>query len=253
MTRLPRQISTTGYYHIVFRGVNHCHLFEEDEDYEKFLALLAAVKDNLGLKVHAYCLLSNHAHLLIHEDEPGDIILAMRKLLGPYANWFNRKYLRSGSLIANRYKSLCVESDGYLLALVRYIHQNPLVAGMAKRIEMYPYSSYRDYARGGSTLVDTSVVLGFFSDDDQKALDAFVSFHATQETADYSLSDGIKKSEKEIQDGIASALGNIKPSAVCGLPRQERNAILGSLRKRGFSIRQIERATGISRKIIERT
>ena len=252
MTRLSRQISTTGYYHIVFRGVNHCHLFEENEDYEKLLTLLASIKDDLNLKVCAYCLLSNHAHLLIQENQPGDIILAMRKLLGPYANWFNRKYLRSGSLIANRYKSMCVESDEYLLALVRYIHQNPLVAGAAKHIGSYRYSSYRDYMRSGSTLVNTHVVLNFFSDNRQRALDAFVLFHETREATDFTLADGVKKSEQDIRDGITSALGNIRPSAVCGLPRQERNAILSSLRKQGFSIRQIERVTGISRKIIER-
>ena len=252
MARMPRQLSVTGYYHVVFRGVNHCHIFEEDEDFEKFLELLAAVKVYLDLKVCAYCLMDNHAHLLIQEKMPGDIIKAMRKVLSPYAYWFNRKYLRSGSLIANRYKSMCIESDEYLLALVRYIHQNPLVAGVVKRIESYRFSSYCDYTKNGSGLVDTDTVLEAFSLDPQKAIKAFVMFHEIETTEDYSLSDGVKRSEKDTRDGIISALGGTRPNEVCGLPKKERNVVLNSLRKQGFSIRQIERVTGISRKIIER-
>jgi len=177
---------------------------------------------------------------------------AMRKVLGPYANWFNRKYERSGSLIANRYKSAPVETEAYLLALVRYIHQNPLVAGISNHIDKYRYSSYRAYTKGGSSLVCTSTVFNLLSIDTSEAIEDFIEFHKTAEQEDFNLPDGVRKTEQQIRDAIVSALGEITPTEVCSLPLRERNAHLSFLRKKGFSIRQIERATGVSRKIIER-
>ena len=147
MARQARRISKTGLYHIIFRGVNQCSLFEESEDFEKLLELLAIVKSDLGYKVHAYCLMNNHVHLFIHEQSPADITLIMKRVLCTYAYWFNKKYKRSGALIANRYKSTCVENDEYLLTLTRYIHQNPLNAGLVKDLEKYRWNSYRDYIK----------------------------------------------------------------------------------------------------------
>ena len=84
MARQARRISNTGLYHIIFRGVNHCNLFEEYKDYEKLLGILANVKSDLGYKIHAYCLMSNHVHLFVQEQSPADIVLIMKKVLGTY-------------------------------------------------------------------------------------------------------------------------------------------------------------------------
>jgi len=252
MARRLRTFSETGIYHIVFRGVNHCHLFEEDEDFAKFLDLFAKVKEDLSLEVFAYCLLDNHVHLLIKEQTLGDIIMAMRKLLTPYACWFNQKYLRSGALIANRYRSECVESDEYLLTLVRYIHQNPLKAGITKRLASYRYSTYRDYATGRQGLCDTDFVMSMFSDDQTQAVELFASFHAITDDRDFSLPEKKQKSESQIRQEILACLGDINPSALSGMPKAERNALLATLREQGFSIRQIERVTGVPRGIVAR-
>jgi len=250
MPRQARQISETGFYHIVFRGVNHCNLFEEQEDFERMLHLLANVKSELDLAVPAYCLMDNHVHLLIQEQAAGDVILAMRKLLGPYAYWFNRKYGRSGALIANRYRSSCVESDEYLLTLVRYIHQNPLVAGIAGRIENYRWSSYGDYVKKTSSLTDTQFILQMFSSDHEAAINGFIDFHKTLESKDLSFSGSSKKAERTIHEEATAALGGVEPHSISGMPRNERDSALTLLRRSGFSIRQIERATGVSRNII---
>jgi len=252
MARRLRKLSETGIYHIVFRGVNHCHLFEEKEDYEKLLDLLAKAKEDLLFKVYAFCLLDNHVHLLIKEQSSGDIIIAMRKLITPYAYWFNRKYLRSGALIANRYRSECVEDDRYLLTLVRYIHQNPLKAGITKNIESYRYSSYRDYTTHKEGLVDTQFVIGMFANSRTKAVEQFVAFHALIEDGDFSLPETQKLSEAQIREGMLACLGGISPYALSGMSKAERNSLLLRLREQGFSIRQIERVTGISRGIIAR-
>jgi REP element-mobilizing transposase RayT len=252
MPRQARKLSETGIYHIVFRGVSHCLLFEEDEDFKRLLDILEKVKAQLAMKVLAYCLMDNHVHLILKEESQGDVIQAMRKLLSTYAFWFNRKYHRIGTLLADRYKSECVESDEYLLVLVRYIHQNPLVAGMAKTIDSYRYSSYCDYVKAGSSLVDTGVVLNMLASDKAKAVREFRSFHKAREERDFSLSDRRDKPEGLIKQEIEAALGDIHPSAISGLAKPERNTVLSMLRNKGFTILQIERATGISRGIISR-
>jgi len=252
MTRNPRKISQTGVYHIVFRGVNHCHLFEGHEDFEKMLEILSKVKDEFSLKVYAFCLLDNHVHLLLKESSPGDISLVMKKVLSPYAFWFNRKYQRSGALIANRYRSECVEDDEYLLVLVRYIHQNPLLAGITRKIGSYRWSSYAAYSRAHPSLADTAFVLGMFSDNKDSARSEIIAFHNNLEDKDFSLSDRTAKSDEQARQEMVAFLRDLPPNAVCGLPREERNHVLASLRKQGYPIRQIERITGVSRKVISK-
>ena len=252
ITRQARQVSSTGFYHIVFRGVNRCHLFEEDQDYQKMVDLMEIIRSDLGIEVHAYCLMSNHVHLLVREKSPRDIVLAMSKLLGPYANWFNKKYDRSGALIANRYKSKCVENDAYLLTLVRYIHQNPVVAGAANQIAEHKWSSYHDYITPSGSFTTTSFILDVLSPNRDTALNRFTEIHQVLVTEDHSRPEQTHRTEQQIRDGIKSVLDGIEPQAVSGLPRQQRDSILADLRTRGYSIRQIERTTGVSRGTITR-
>ena len=254
MARQARQISKTGLYHIVFRGVNHCNLFEEREDFEKLLDLITIVKTDMDYTVHAFCLMSNHVHLFIRERSPADITLIMKRILGAYAYWFNKKYKRSGALIANRYKSACVENDNYLLTLTRYIHQNPLRAGIVNDLEMYRWSSYRDYIKKvHASLTDTQFILELFSPDIDEAIKNFIIFHNTPENNEFSVTDGKKKSDGELRQEILSVLEGKEIYKLNELPKHERDDILSALRLQGYSIRQIERATGISRGVISKS
>jgi REP element-mobilizing transposase RayT len=253
VSRQPRRISESGCYHIVFRGVNHCHLFEERSDFEAFLDKLSTLKAEFPFEVYAYCLMSNHVHLLLKENSPGDISSIMRKALTWYAGWFNRKYQRCGALIANRYKSQCIEENSYLLAVVRYIHQNPVVAGASSRIEAYPWSSYGDYIdkpRGHPALTDTRFILAIFSEGAKDVDRAFADFNNTVADGVFLPTDGIRMTEDEVSRMIAETLEDIPTASVASLPKIERNIALAKLRERGFSIRQIERATGVSRGVI---
>ena len=253
MARQARQISKTGLYHIIFRGVNHCNLFEEHEDFEKLLDLLTIVKSDMGYAVHAYCLMSNHVHLFIREQAPSDILLIMKRVLGTYAYWFNKKYKRSGALIANRYKSACVENDEYLLTLTRYIHQNPLRAGIVSDLAMYRWSSYRDYTeKTHSPLTDTQFLLELFSPDIDDAIKSFITFHITPENNEYTITDGKKKSDGELRRYILTILGGKDICNLNRLQKRERDNIISALRLQGYSIRQIERVTGISRGVISK-
>lgn len=165
MGRQARQLSSSGFYHVTFRGVNHQHIFEEESDYTYFLKALGDLKIDLAFEVHAYCLMSNHVHLLLRERQSGDISLIMKRLLTKYAMYFNRKYQRSGALIAGRYKSAPVEVDEYFIPLQCYIHQNPLKAGLVNKLEEYPFSSYREYLFGRE-LADTAFSLELLGRDE---------------------------------------------------------------------------------------
>lgn len=253
MSREARRFSKTGLYHIVFRGVNHCHLFEETVDYEKFLSILKTVKEELSFEIYAYCLMSNHVHVFIHEKKIGDITKIMKKILTHYAGWFNRKYRRSGALIANRYKSDCVEDEKYIFSLVRYIHQNPIMANIVDNLEEYKWSSFNDYKKGESEFVDIKFILETISLNKEFAIKDFVELHNFFDTEIFFPRDGKRKSEEEVRKEIVDFLNGKEPQIILTLTRTERNDILMGLRGIGLSIRQIERATGISRGVIQKS
>ena len=128
----------------MLRGINQQQIFEDAEDCDKFIQILQECKAISGFKLFAYCLMGNHIHLLIKpENEP--IEQVFKRIGGRYVYWYNVKYRRTGHLFQDRFKSEPVEDDGYFLAAIRYIHQNPLKAGICKRIEDYEYSSYGEY------------------------------------------------------------------------------------------------------------
>jgi len=237
-------------YHIVFRGVNRCHLFEERADYLMLIDHLSTVKQELGMELLAYCLMSNHVHLILRERSPKDITVMMKKVLSAYATWFNKKYERCGALIANRYKSKPIEDDSYLLTVVRYIHHNPSSAGIAQGLDRYEWSSYCDYLRGASAFTTTDFVLSLFHSDRQTAVSRFVDFHSVAPIEDYSEPEKTRKSDSQVRVEMMSLQGGREPHTVVGFPRQKRNDVLVSLRGQGLSIRQVERVTGISRGVI---
>jgi REP element-mobilizing transposase RayT len=237
--------------------MNHCNLFEEENDYIKIMDILSALKEEIAFEIIAYCFMSNHVHLLVKEKDMGDIITIMRRLLTKYAGWFNRKYQRSGSLIANRYKSECVETDEYLFVLVRYIHQNPLKAKMATSFANHKWSSYFEYAanRAFPCIADKQLLLNQFSEKGAKqAIQAFVHFHHEAESAaEHEPTDRRRRTSEEVRQILINELGGTEPNNIAGLSKSERNDKLRRFRELGLSIRQIERATGISRGVIAKS
>ena len=125
MPRVAREKSKTGIYHIILRAVNRQIIFEEDEDAIKFLETLERYKETSGYEIYAYCLMGNHVHILLKEGKE-DLGVTMRRIGASYVYWYNWKYERVGHLFQDRYKSEVVETEKYLLAVLRYIHQNPL-------------------------------------------------------------------------------------------------------------------------------
>ncbi|WP_025321392.1 transposase [Deferrisoma camini] len=130
--------------HVMARGIDGYDIFQDEKDRETFLERLAAVVEWARADLLAWCLMSNHFHLLIR---PHEVLLApiMRRLMTGYAVWHNRRHQRRGHLFQNRYKSIVVEEDPYFLELVRYIHLNPVRAGLVETMEVlnrYPYTGH---------------------------------------------------------------------------------------------------------------
>lgn len=142
MPRQPRQLSESGVYHVMLRGINRQAIFLDDVDRERFLSCLTATKPLSGCRVLAYCLMANHVHLILQTTaEPiGQVV---KRLGVRYAGWFNRRHDRVGHVFQDRFKSRPVEDDAYLTTLLRYVWNNPVEAGLTPRPEDYPWSSLR--------------------------------------------------------------------------------------------------------------
>jgi REP element-mobilizing transposase RayT len=156
MPRKARRVAQSGIYHVMMRGINHQQIFEEDEDYRVFLRILRKCKNISGFKILAYCLMGNHIHLLIKEDEE-KLELIFKRIGVRFVKWYNQKYQRCGHLFQDRFKSEVVDDERYLITVAGYIHQNPVKAGICKKADEYPYSSYKEYLKYPS-LVDMDYV-----------------------------------------------------------------------------------------------
>lgn len=242
MSRLAREISPSGLYHIVFRGISKQNIFEEDTDYLKMIYILQDLKKEMEFEIYAYCFMTNHAHILLKEKRAGEVSQIMKRLLTKYAMYFNKKYQRSGTLIANRYKSQPVSVDDYFLSVVRYIHQNPVKAGLTSVVSSYRWSSYNEYYTKNTFLVDAHFVFSIIP------FEEFEKFHQVDETELFLVNDKIKISDEAIRRDIIKTY-NMEPFQIGALSKNSRNSILYVLKKK-YSIRQLERVTGISRGVI---
>ena len=131
-------------YHVMNRGRRGDEVFTEAEDYAAFIDLLKEIVDDYNVKVSAYCLMSNHYHLLVKTPD-SNISRAMRHLNGVYTQRYNRIHHCDGPLFRGRYKAILVEADSYLLELLRYIHRNPLEANLVDNLQKYNWSSHKGY------------------------------------------------------------------------------------------------------------
>lgn len=129
------------------RGANHQEVYTDDFDFKYFLHLIKVAEDKFDFKLHAYCLMPNHYHLLI---ETGDesISKIMKKINEAYTRYYNVKYNRDGALFRGRFKSCEVNGDAYFLQTSRYISLNPVKAGIVAKPDQYKWSSYRMYTIG---------------------------------------------------------------------------------------------------------
>jgi REP element-mobilizing transposase RayT len=150
-------------YHAMARGVGGMEVFADDTDRQVFLSLLDELVRAGVLIIHCFCLMLTHIHLLA-ETPLGELSRCMHRLLGPYAEHYNRRHHRSGYLWQGRYKALLVQDGDYFLEVSRYIHMNPDHNPKTKPVETYPWSSYSNYTTGAGLVngVETGRVLSYF-------------------------------------------------------------------------------------------
>ena len=133
-----------AWYHVMNRGRRGEQIFLEERDYKTFLELLMESAQLWHLRIVAYCQMPNHYHLLVQTPD-ANLSRCMRHINGVYTQRFNRLHQCDGQLFRGRYKAILVDADSYLLQLVRYIHRNPLRAGIVEELSSYEWSSHRGY------------------------------------------------------------------------------------------------------------
>lgn len=141
----PLRIEYPGaWYHVMNRGRGSERVFFTDTDREAFIKVLRETFQLWNMRISAYCLMSNHYHLLIQTPD-GNLSRCMRHVNGVYTQRFNRFHKQEGQLFRGRYKAVLVEGDSHLLEVLRYIHRNPLKAGIVKTLDDYSWSSHQGY------------------------------------------------------------------------------------------------------------
>ena len=204
MPRLARLDAPGVLHHIMIRGIERRKIFLNQKDYEDFIERLARLLPEMKTACYAWVLIPNHAHFLFCT---GKVPLArlMRRLLTGYAVSFNRRHKRHGHLFQNRYKSIICQEDAYLRELVRYIHLNPVRAGIVSDVgEMNGYAYCGHSALMGRRKrpwQDVGYVLGFFGETVRKARNAYVEY----------VEEGVEQGRREelTGGGLVRSLGGV--------------------------------------------
>ena len=251
LPRHARERSETGIYHVMLRGINRQSIFEDDEDKGRLFETLKRYKKVSNYEIYGYCFMDNHVHILLKEStEP--ISLMIKRISGSYVYWFNWKYERCGHLLQERYKSEVVESDAYFLTVLRYIHQNPVKAGLAKNVTDYKWSSFHEYIEK-PLITEINFALDMFSPNRKKAIELFAAYMNEQKNdqcLDYEEKARVPDSEIRV---ILAEQGVPDANRLQRLDRQKRDEIIRVLKSvEGVTVRQLARITGISKSVIGR-
>lgn len=251
MPRCARKKSESGIYHIMMRGINRQVVFVEDEDREKFIETISCYKIISQFELYGYCLMDNHVHLLVKEVvEPVSMII--KRISSSFVYWYNRKYERCGHLFQERFKSEAVDSEAYFLTVLRYIHQNPLKAGLSQNIEKYKWSSANDYIKT-PVIVDTGYALGMFSEERTQAV-RLLKEYMNEHNEDRCLENDEKyrMTDPEVRMHFAGC-GVADTDELKQLGKNRREEIIRAVKAlNGVTIRQLSRITGISKSVIDR-
>lgn len=243
MPRTARTKSSTGIYHVIIRGADRQNIFEDKNDYIKYLNYLEYYKAECAFDLYAYCLMSNHIHILLHVNST-PLKKIFQRINTAYACWFNMKYSRTGFLQQGRYHSEPVETQEYLYTVIRYIHHNPFKAGLESFPgESYPWTSLFSYIHQNNNLVSTSHITNLIG-----GYDSFINYH--NKTTDNDQCMDVETIRKRLPDDVAKQIiydtcncSNTKEFQDLSLISRDKAIIL--LNKKGISVRQLNRLTGI--------
>ena len=260
MPRYPRKYSKTGIYHIMLRGNERKDIFVDKQDKKKFIMTVIQKKANEAFKLYAYCIMDNHLHLVIKEqNEP--ISQIVKKITTSYAYYFNNKYKRVGHLFQDRYKSETIEDEPYLLSVIRYVHNNPEKAEITKK-EKYKWSSYSTYIdilNHHTEIPEIKEILEMFSSDIEKALKGFIHYSNKYEDMNFLEMKETIKSEideenvNEYIDGYLKSRNLKKEDLKRREHTKQKEDLIQQLKKRSnLSKRKIAVLIGVNRETVRK-
>ena len=261
MPRQSRKNSGTGIYHVMLRGINRQNIFEDPDDYFKFIKLLhhsAHPKDEKGLELppllYAYCLMPNHVHLLIKEnqDSIGSVI---KRIAISYASYFNHKYQRIGHLFQDRFKSEPVHDMNYFITLIRYIHQNPVAAGIVPKVGDYAWSSWVEYTESRPCLFPVCTLSHIFERVSKADMIELVNTPLAKTSTFMDAETRNTRtdmSDEEIYEYLDSRYGIKAATIIATLSKGLQSDIVRDLRQQGAGLRQLVRLTGITYGILRK-
>lgn len=179
MSRPLRIQYPDAWYHVMNRGRRGEAIFPDKKSSETFIDLLKELNKVYHVKIAAYCLMPNHYHLLVQTPE-ANLSRAMRHVNGVYTQRFNKYHRCDGQLFKGRYKAIVVDADTYLLELVRYIHRNPLEAGLGASLGEYQWSSHHGYVSNAKkwSWLHKGFILSLFSPDKAESIARYKQFVA---------------------------------------------------------------------------
>ena len=253
MQRVWRTV--TGFYHVCARGTGKQLIFEGDDDRWEFLELMRDCCREAGVTVVAWCLMGNHVHLVLADYEDR-MSAAMHRLLLTYARRFNKRTGRTGHLFQNRFDRRSLDTDRHLMAAIRYVHAGPQEAGISL-IERYPWSSFAEHLRAYDSdaadatrgFSDPSCVLELFG-----SAEGFIAYSLAMSGGGEPALCDMKETEWErhaFADKLAKSLG-VPLRGVKAAPPARRDSVILGLHDAGFTVRQIERYTGIGKSTVSR-
>lgn len=250
MQRVWRTV--TGFYHVWARGTGRQMIFEGDEDRWEFLELMRDCCCDARVTIVAWCLMGDHVDLVLldYEDE---MSAAMQRLLLTYARRFNKRTGRAGCLFRERFERRSLDTDWQVMEAVRSVHANPQEAGIAL-IERYPWSSFDEYLRAYDNdmtrgFSDPSCMLELFG-----STEGFIAYLLSTPDGGEPAMPDMEETEWErhaFAEKLAKGLG-VPLRGVKAAPPAQRNIVILGLHDAGFTVRQIERYTGIGKSTVSR-
>lgn len=262
MSRTARTFSNSKDYHIISRGIDKQNLFYDDEDRKRFLKILKEIKEENNYIIYAYCLMSNHIHMVI-KSEKEFLSKGIKSLLLRYGHYFNKKYERVGSIVQNRFSSRNIETIKYFIDVCKYVHRNPENAGICKTKD-YKWSSYHEYIQKNrlnltttEKIIDTSRLMNHFNNDINKFVEYTTNSNLDDlnEYAEYEIFNRI--SDKILLEIICKKflINNINnvASYFANMESKELKKCLEEIRKiKGINITQLSRLIRIEKGRIKR-
>ena len=248
MTRTARQASSTGYYHIIMRGDNRNRIFQKKQYKLDFMEMLEEQENEGTIEMAAWCIMDNHVHLVL-KAELDQLSLAMKKINVKFAMRYNLNEKMIGHVFQDRFKSQAIETDEYLLQVIRYVHNNPIKARIIEKPGDYKWSSYSQYINNEITSKrrQFKFVLGLFNN----SIDEFKAFHMVKDDKEYlEIKEDLKEFGEEKAQEIISACcakhGIIEAYQIKENERVMNDLIAELIDKSGMSYRKIARLLEIS-------